>query len=225
MVWNKFSWGTSLYFAPFRIFFLTSLPDQCSCFNSWKTFPLHDAATSLLHVRDERVMRVAHFPTIVMLKIQAKSSVLVSTNQRSGFIGEQSQDHIIAKCEEWKGLKTMREYIDPQIHHYSTFRVPHDDACFLASILVVENNHRYPHNNCRRTPVPCTLPPSPSGLHPWLLVWCKSTTARPSGILTRMLNMILGLITWPENTLDASASQFKHRLHIVSWMSAYPEVC
>lgn len=127
--------------------------------------------------------------------------------------------------KEWKGLKTTREYIDPQIHHYSTSRVPHDDACFLASILVVENNHRYPHNNCRRTPVPCTLPPSPSGLHPWLLVWCKSTTARPSGILTRMLNMILGLITWPENTLDASASQFKHRLHIVSWMSAYPEVC
>lgn len=45
-------------------------------------------------------MRVAHFPTIVMLKIQAKSSVLVSTNQRSCFIGEQSQDHIIAKCEK-----------------------------------------------------------------------------------------------------------------------------
>lgn len=128
--------------------------------------------------------------------------------------------------KEWKDLKNNVQIYRPPnspLHHFQStawWRV------FVSlSFLVVENNHRYPHNNCRRTPVPRTLPPSPSGLHPWLLVWCKSTAARPSGILTRMLNMILGLITWPENTPDSSASQFKHRLHIVSWMSAYPEVC
>lgn len=62
-----------------------------------------------------------------------------------------------------------------------------------------------------RTPVPCTLPPFPSGLHLWLFDWHNRTVARLSGILWGLLKVMLGLITWPENTLDALASQFKHK--------------
>lgn len=119
-------------------FFLNT--DQSLRFNCWKTFPQHDAATTLPNVWDGWVMSTAHFPTNIMLRIriQAKKFSLGFNKpelfQRWAFI----RSHYNQMWKEWEGLKTIHVYIDPQIHHYHTSRVPHDDTCLLACLSLVQ---------------------------------------------------------------------------------------
>ncbi len=58
--------------------------NQSSCPCSWKTPPQHDAATTMLHCWDciGQVMSSAWFSPHIPLRIKAKSSILVSSDQR-----------------------------------------------------------------------------------------------------------------------------------------------
>lgn len=107
-------------------------------------------------------------------------------------------------CTPSIGMTNDKFSITPLLEHLIIILI-----CKLFS-FVCRNDHKTSPYNCR-TPVPCTLPPFPSGLHLWLFDWHNRTVARLSGILSGMLKVMLRLITWPENTLDALVPQFKHK--------------
>ncbi len=67
---------------PHLIFSLDCNQSSCPC--SWKTPPQHDAATTMLHCWDciGQVMSSAWFSPHIPLRIKAKSSILVSSDQR-----------------------------------------------------------------------------------------------------------------------------------------------
>ena len=70
VLWRRFSSRISLYFAPLIFALILSL-SRCH----WKTSPQHDAATTMLHLKD-----CATFPPDVMLGIHAKEFVIQWNN-------------------------------------------------------------------------------------------------------------------------------------------------